>query len=139
MSDLVMATLQQVERAVVDNIPLWPQRFFNVVSAIAVWVFVLFWHYWKTNQRKFSLTGWWEEDKPRFIAGMVVTILIVILKATSKDVDAILEFLGFKVSNTSGVAYGMAIGLFLIGSKVNGKKNGNDHKGSQESSAHQEA
>jgi len=118
-----LATLQQVERAVLDNVPLWPQRFFNVVSAIVVWLLVLFYHYWREHAKDFSFDGWWHEDRPRFIAGAVVTVALVILKATSKDVDMILEFLGFKVSNTSGVAYGLAIAVFLLGSKVNGKKN----------------
>jgi hypothetical protein len=116
---MILATLQQVERAV-DNVPIWPQRFFNVISCIVTWALFLFVQHWRTHAADFSFSVWWNEDRGRILAAMVVTLALVILKATSKDVDMLLEFLGFRVSNTSGIAYGLAIAAFLVGLKRNG-------------------
>jgi len=96
---------------------MWPQRFFNVVSAVVTWALFLFVQHWRVHPDDFSFKGWWDADRGRIIAASVITIAIVILKATSSDVDRVLEFLGFKVSNTSGVAYGLAIAAFLMGLK----------------------
>src|SRR6516164_1437971 len=113
MIDLI-ATFEQIERAV-DNVPIWPQRFFNVISCIVTWGLFLFVQHWKAHATDFSFSEWWQTDRGRIIAATVVTMGLVILKATSKDVDLLLEFLGFRVSNTSGVAYGLAIAAFLMG------------------------
>jgi len=103
--------------ATLDQIPLWPQRFFNVVSAVVTWGLFLFIQHWRIHSNDFSFKQWWDADRGRIIAASVITIAIAILKATSTDVDRVLEFLGFKVSNTSGVAYGLAIAAFLMGLK----------------------
>ena len=107
-----IATLQQIEQAI-DNVPLFPQRFFNVISCIVTWGLFLFVQHWRAHPQDFSFGVWWEADRGRIIAASVVTLALVILKATSKDVDMLLEFLGFRVSNTSGIAYGLAIAAFL--------------------------
>jgi hypothetical protein len=117
-----LATLQEIEHAI-DNVPLFPQRFFNVISCIVTWSLFLFIAHWREHQKDFSFNKWWSEDRGRIIAASVVTIALVILKATSRDIDTLLEFLGFRVSNTSGIAYGMAIAAFL-GLKQK-KNNGN--------------
>jgi len=103
--------------ATADNIPLlWPTRVFNVVSCIVVWHLALFVYYFRAHPN-FTLYGWWKDDRKRFIAGYVVTLALTILKATSSTVDEILRLLGFQVTQSSGVAYGLAIGAFLLGLK----------------------
>lgn len=110
-----------------DHIAIWPTRVFNVVSCIVVWVLALFTNYWRTHPTSFSFADWWRDDRIRFIGGCVVTLALVILKATSQAVDDMLKLLGFEVTNTSGVAYGLAIAAFLLGlkpaAKINGPKN----------------
>lgn len=101
----------------VDQLPLWPNRFFNVVSCIVVWILALFTNYWRTHPQVFTFSDWWKDDRTRFIAGCVITIALVLLKATSQAVDDMLKLLGFQVGNTSGVAYGLAIAAFLLGLK----------------------
>ena len=108
----------------VDHLPIWPNRFFNVVSCVVVWVLALFCNYWKTHPTSFTFRDWWRDDRTRFIAASVVTIALVLLKATSQAVDDMLKLLGFQVSNTSGVAYGLAIAAFLLGLKPAQKQNG---------------
>ena len=49
-----------------DNMPLWPNRVFNVISCIVVWVLALFVNYWKTHPTSFALSDWWEDDRTRF-------------------------------------------------------------------------
>ena len=100
-----------------EQIAIWPQRFFNVVSCIVTWGLFLFIQHWRVHPNDFSFARWWEADRSRIIAASVVTIALVILKATSKDVDQLLEFLGFRISNSSGIAYGLAIAAFLMGLK----------------------
>ena len=98
---------------VVDEVALFPQRFFNVISCIVTWGLFLFVQHWKAHPNDFQFTRWWKDDRGRIIAATVITLALVILKATSQDVDKLLEFLGFKVSNSSGIAYGLAIAAFL--------------------------
>ena len=112
----LLTALQQLEHAI-DEVPLWPQRFFNVVSCIVTWALFLFVQHWRLHPEDFSFGVWWKADRGRVIGASVVTLSLVILKATSKDVDVLLEFLGFRVSNTSGIAYGLAIAAFLMGLK----------------------
>lgn len=126
-------TLQQIEQAI-DAVPMFPQRFFNVISCIVTWALFLFIQHWRTHPQDFSFAVWWQDDRGRIIAASVVTIALVILKATSKDVDMLLEFLGFRVSNTSGIAYGLAIAAFL---GLKQKKNGNGN--GKKTAAHQGA
>ena len=124
MISFLLTVEQTLERTVdaIDHVPMWPQRFFNVISAVVTWTLLLFLQYWKANAKTFNFHDWWAQDRTRFIAGSVVTVALVILKATSKDIDILLEFLGFKVTNTSGIAYGLAIAAFLLGLKTaNGK------------------
>ena len=105
-----------------DNIPMfWPHRVFNVVSCIVVWNLVLFVYYFRANPKNFTFAGWWKEDRVRFIAGIVVTFGITLLKATSQSVDEMLRLMGFQVTQSSGVAYGLAIAAFLLGLKSNGR------------------
>ena len=107
-----------------DQIPMfWPHRVFNVVSCIVVWHLGLFVHYWRNNQKMFTFNGWWNDDRTRFIAGYIVTLCRTILKATSQAVDEILRLMGFQVTQSSGVAYGLAIFAFLVGFKINGRIN----------------
>jgi len=73
----------------------------------------LFVSYWKAHPQSFTFYDWWRDDRTRFIAGCVVTVALVLLKATSTTVDQFMELLGFKVTNSSGVAYGFAIATFL--------------------------
>ena len=121
-----LATLEQTVHAI-DGVPIFPQRFFNVISCIVTWALFLFVQHWRAHPVDFSFAVWWHDDRGRIIAATVVTIALVILKATSKDVDMLLEFLGFRISNTSGIAYGLAIAAFLgLKQKKNG--NGNDKK-----------
>jgi len=115
-----------VERAVLDNVPLWPQRFFNVVSAIVTWGLFLFLQHWRAHPTDFTFGEWWKTDRTRIVAASVITLALVILKATSKDVDQLLEFLGFKVSNSSGIAYGLAIAAVLMGLKPKTKAADNE-------------
>jgi len=75
----------------------------------------LFISYCRAHPTTFSFHDWRKDDRPRFMAGIVITILLVVLKATSNAVDDILKLLGFEVSNTSGVAYGFAIATILMG------------------------
>jgi hypothetical protein len=109
-----------------DQLPIWPNRIFNVISCVTVWMLALFVSYWKAHPQAFTFVDWWRDDRTRFIAGCVVTIGLVILKATSTGVDEMLKLLGFEVSNTSGVAYGLAIAAFLQALKPvsKGKSNG---------------
>jgi len=112
-----------------DHLPIWPNRVFNVISCVVVWVLALFMSYWRAHPIAFTFTDWWRDDRTRFIGGCVVTVALVMLKATSTTVDQIMELLGFKVTNSSGVAYGFAIATFLLGLKpvqkmMNGKANG---------------
>jgi len=123
----LLITAQQIH----DQVPLWPQRFFNVISCIVTWGLFLFIQHWRVHAQDFSFAQWWKSDRGRIIAASVITAALTILKATSKDVDMLLEFLGFKVSNTSGVAYGLAIAAFLMGLQpktktkiINGEPNG---------------
>ena len=103
--------------------PLWPNRVFNVISCIVVWILGLFVYYFRANPKSFNFREWIRDDKTRFIAGLVVTLCLTILKATSPTVDEILRLLGFQVTQSSGVAYGLAIAAFLLGLKpINGKK-----------------
>jgi hypothetical protein len=105
-----------------DHLPIWPNRVFNVISTIVVWQLALFANYWKTHPTSFTFQDWWRDDKTRFIGGCIVTVGLVVLKATSQSVDEMLKLLGFQVSNTSGVAYGLAIAAFLLGFKPAAKK-----------------
>ena len=107
-----------------DQLPIWPNRVFNVISAVTVWTLALFASYWKAHPQSFKFSDWWRDDRTRFIAGCVVTLAVVILKATSTGVDEMLKLLGFQVSNTSGVAYGLAIAAFLQALKPVQKQNG---------------
>ena len=100
-----------------DNLPIWPDRVFNVTSCVVVWMLALFCSYWRAHPTHFTFTEWWRDDRTRFIAGCIVTVGLVILKATSNTVDNILRLLGFQISNASGVAYGFAIAAFLLGFK----------------------
>ena len=100
-----------------EQIAIWPQRFFNVISCIVTWMLFLFIQHWRIHAQDFTFTGWWNADRARIIAASVITLGLVILKATSKDVDQLLEFLGFRVSNSSGIAYGLAIAAILMGLK----------------------
>jgi len=106
-----------------DKVAIWPQRFFNVVSCIVTWGLFMFVQYWRAHPQDFNFASWWKDDRTRIIAASVVTFALVILKATSNDVDKLLEFLGFKVTNSSGIAYGLAIAAFL-GMAVKPKPNG---------------
>jgi hypothetical protein len=109
-----------------DHLPIWPNRVFNVISCVVVWQLALFISYWRERPTSFSFSDWWRDDKPRFIAGLVITVALVILKATSTTVDDVLKMLGFQISNTSGVAYGFAIATILLGVKpVQKGKNNN--------------
>ena len=110
-----------------DQVPMWPQRFFNVVSAVVTWGLFLFVQYWRAHPTDFNFAAWWKADRPRIIAASVVTLALVILKATSNDVDKLLEFLGFKVTNSSGIAYGLAIAAFL-GMAMKPKGNNETHR-----------
>lgn len=74
------------------------------------------------------MAGWWKDDRTRFIAGTIVTLALVILKATSQVVDDMLKMLGFQVTNSSGVAYGLAIAAFLLGLKTIQKTNETTNK-----------
>src|SRR5262245_61221527 len=96
-----------------DHLPIWPNRIFNVISCVVVWVLALFCSYWRAHPQSFTFFDWWRDDRTRFIAGCVVTVALVALKATSTTVDQIMELLGFKVTNSSGVAYGFAVATFL--------------------------
>jgi len=121
---LLLATILQGT----DHLPIWPTRVFNVISCIVVWMLALFVSYWRAHPQSFTFTDWWRDDKRRFIAGCVVTVALTILKATSTTVDDLLGFLGFKITNASGIAYGLAIATFLLGLKPISKmlqKNGN--------------
>jgi hypothetical protein len=104
--------------ATADHDPLWPTRVFNVISCIVVWNLALFGHYFRIHQKDFSLAGWWKEDRVRFIGGTIATLGLVILKATSPAVDDMLKMIGFQVTNSSGIAYGLAIAAFLLGLKA---------------------
>ena len=109
-----------------DHIPLWPTRVLNLLSAVVVWILALFVHNFRANPKEFTFKKWWDEDRVRFVAGGFVTVAITILKATSSTVDEMLQMLGFQVTQSSGVAYGLAIAAFLLGLKtLNGKINGN--------------
>jgi len=107
-----------------DHLPLWPNRVFNVISCIVVWMLALFANYWRTHPTSFNFTDWWKDDRTRFIAGCVTTVALVILKATSPTVDEVLKLIGFQVTNASGAAYGLAIAAFLLSLKPAAKKNG---------------
>jgi hypothetical protein len=107
-----------------DHLPIWPNRVFNVVSCVTVWMLALFVSYWKAHPKYFTFADWWRDDRMRFVGGCVITVALVILKATSSTVDDVLKLLGFQVSNTSGVAYGFAIATFLLGLKPVQKTNG---------------
>ena len=116
-----------------EQIPLWPQRFFNIVSCVVTWMLFLFIQHWRVHPEDFSFSEWWKKDHGRIIAATVITLALVVLKATSKDVDQLLEFLGFKITNSSGIAYGLAIAAFLMGLKpksktINNKVDGNGPK-----------
>jgi|SRR4030095_3713344 hypothetical protein len=114
-----------------DNIVFWPTRVFNVISCIVVWMLALFGNYLRNNFGSFSFSGWWQADRNRFIAGFVVTLGIVLLKATSPTVDILLKDLGFEVKESSGVAYGLAIAAFLLA--LGGKRTNDRHaNGSKE-------
>ena len=119
ITDLLAVTAQGT-----DHLPIWPNRVFNVVSCVTVWMLALFVSYWKAHPQSFTFFDWWRDDRTRFIGGCVVTVALVILKATSNTVDQFLELLGFQVSNSSGVAYGFAIATFLMGLKPVQKTNG---------------
>jgi hypothetical protein len=106
-----------------DQLPLWPNRVFNVISCVVVWVLALFASYWKSHPQSFTLSDWWRDDQTRFTAGLIATIGLVILKATSTTVDDILKLIGFQVTNASGAAYGFAIATFLLGLKPVRKPN----------------
>jgi hypothetical protein len=109
--------------ATVDHVPLWPTRTFNVISCIVVWLLALFVYHFRSNPKNFQFRQWLRDDRTRFIAGGIVTVALTILKATSPTVDEILRLLGFQVTQSSGVAYGLAIAAFLLGLKpINGKK-----------------
>jgi hypothetical protein len=108
---------------IVDEVELWPTRVFNVVSCIVVWLLALFVYHFRSNPKNFQFRQWLRDDRTRFIAGGVVTVALTILKATSPTVDEILRLLGFQVTQSSGVAYGLAIAAFLLGLKpIDGKK-----------------
>jgi hypothetical protein len=115
-----------------DHLPIWPTRVFNVVSCVALWLLALFVSYCRAHPTSFSFGEWWRDDRPRFRAGLIITVLVVILKATSNAVDDMLKLLGFEVTNASGVAYGFAIATVLMSFqrvRKNGKlneKNRND-------------
>src|SRR5215831_13628656 len=98
-----------------DQLPIWPNRVFNVITTVVVWMLALFANYWRTHPQQFTFNEWWRDDRSRFIAGCIVTVGLVILKMTSKDIDQMLEFIGFRVNNTSGIAYGLGIAAFLLG------------------------
>jgi hypothetical protein len=115
-----------------DQLPIWPNRVFNVISCVVVWQLALFISYWRMHPQVFTLSDWWRDDKPRFFAGWVITLALVILKATSTTVDDVLKMLGFQISNTSGVAYGFAIATFLMGLKPVQKGDKNNAKKEQE-------
>jgi hypothetical protein len=123
MMDLIAMTMQQVH----DAVPLWPQRFFNVVSCVVTWMLFLFMQHWRVHSTDFTFGGWWKADRPRIIGASVVTLALVILKATSHDIDMLLEFLGFKVTNSSGIAYGLAIAAILMGIKPKTKMVNNNN------------
>jgi len=112
-----------------DHLPLWPNRIFNVVSCVVVWQLAQFVSYWRAHPQSFTFADWWRDDRTRFIAGCVVTVALVMLKATSSTVDQLMELLGFKVTNSSGVAYGFAIATFLLGLKPVQKMNGKTDNG----------
>jgi len=134
----MIADLQHVLH---DQVPVWPQRFFNVISSIVTWMLFLFLQHWRIHSKDFTFSGWWEADRTRFIGASVVTIGLVILKATSKDIDMLLEFLGFKVTNSSGIAYGLAIAAVLMGIKPKTRPsgNGNGNNNDKKTTAHQSA
>jgi hypothetical protein len=100
-----------------DQLPLWPNRAFNVISCVVVWMLALFASYWKSHPQSFTIKDWWRDDQTRFTAGLIATIGLVILKATSTTVDDILKLIGFQVTTASGAAYGFAIATFLLGLK----------------------
>jgi hypothetical protein len=124
MIDLIASTVPQGT----DQLALWPNRVFNVISCVVVWQLALFVSYWRMHPAVFSFSDWWRDDKTRFAAGWVITIGLVILKATSSTVDDVLKLLGFQISNTSGVAYGFAIATILLGVRPVQKGNNNKLK-----------
>jgi hypothetical protein len=107
--------------AAADQVPMWPTRVFNVISCIVVWMLALFVHAFRQKPKDFTMDQWWLDDRKRFLAGIIVTLAIAILKATSPAVDDVLRTLGFQVTESSGVSYGLAIAAFLLGLKTNGK------------------
>jgi hypothetical protein len=106
-----------------DQVPLWPSRVFNVISCIVTWHLALFVSGFRDKIKEFSFANWWKDNRNQFVAGYIVTFSIVILKATSPTVDTILKSLGFQITESSGVSYGLAIAAFLLGLKTaNGQK-----------------
>lgn len=106
---LEVTSAEQVAESLNYSRMLW-----EMFIIFLTWFILLLGVGYNKNRDTFNIFTWFETNITRFIVGIIVTVILVFLNATSEDISNLLRLLGFTTEKTT-ISFGIAIAAFLIG------------------------